>query len=117
MTKFVEAMEACLHPERQVKAKMPKVLMEPMGISEDYARIGHLDRYLLTLKWNTSIWLETPVLPTVLEEARKEAISNMKWIIYGEIFEKIQEAKFMLKHSDEEEGFKKVDELLAHLMS
>jgi hypothetical protein len=117
MTKFLEALVIQLDPERRKKAEIPKLIAEPVYLTQEVCGLDSLDRYLLTLNWNFAIWMNTPTLDSQLEQARLEAISCLKGLIYGEIHSKLAEIKFMVKRGDTEEAVQCIQELMVDIMT
>ncbi len=119
MTKFIEALEIQLAYPRVKKALIPppKLFNEPITLSQDFVTIGHVDRYTLSLNWSVPIYLNPPVFDDELQEARKEAMSCLKGLVYMDIYRILAEIKFLIKNYENEKAGEMLQQLMKDMMN
>lgn len=114
MTKFIEALEAQIDLERRVRAKPMELMAKPITLTPDFSRIDVLqNRYHLRLVWNVAVWLDIPALDSVIEQARKEAMTELTRLVYGEIYSDLAQLKYMIKYCEDKE---KANEIINEIM-
>jgi hypothetical protein len=116
MTKFIDALQLDKDLSGRLKAKMPSCFKNPFEVNEYHINDGYLQAYRLQLVWSVQIWLDADrSRPTALEDAKKEAVRNLKREIYSEIYQKLAEIRFILNNGDVEEGLKQIQSLMLYL--
>lgn len=113
MTKFIEALEAQIYPRMQ-RAKPPivKCLDSPFTLTPELCRIDIQNRVLLRLVWNVAVWIDSPAHDWQIELARREAMTELKRVVYGEIMGDLSELRYLIRYGDQE----KAEELIGALL-
>jgi hypothetical protein len=117
MTKFLDALKVQIDPDRRVKALAPSFMGEPMTLTADLVRIDRADRYIVSLHWQVPIYMCPPVTDQHINEARREAMSVLKGMLYGEIHSKLAEIKFFVEYNESEKAVGKLQKLMVEIMS
>jgi hypothetical protein len=113
MTKFIEALEAQIDP-RQCRAKPPmlKCLDSPITLTPEFCRIDIQNRYMLRLVWNVAVWLDSPAYDWQIEMARREAMVELKRLVYGEIMGDLSELRYLIRYGDQDKAEELINKLL-----
>lgn len=102
MKKFLELLELLKdYPETQ-KALMPRprLFCEPFNLSDVHIQVDRVSQYKLILHWECDVYFKERVSSGELEAAKKEAMQELKHLIYYDLYRKLCEIQYMLKRFD-----------------
>jgi len=103
MIKFIEALKAQIDPNARQRAKPIKLLAAPIKLIPEFCDREMQYKYLLSLVWNVSVWLDSSASDYEIELARKEAMKELARLIYGEIYSDLAQLRFFIKYGEDPE--------------